>query len=145
MSFLNSMLSMAASFSGDQKKQDQASVLSALVQVTNQYPGGLPALFEQFKQGGLETVLKSWMSQHTESIPVQPQQLEHAMGSSLINDLAVKSGLNQQVVVQYLVQLLPLLINTLAKKGIISETTIPEKLDAESIMTAALSLLNRNK
>lgn len=143
MSFLNSMLSMAASLGGDQKKQDQASLLTALLQVTNHYPGGLPALFEQFKQGGLETVLKSWMSKNAEPMAVQPQQLEHAMGASLINDLAVKSGLNQQLVVQYMVQLLPLLINTLAKKGIISETNIPEKLDTNSLITTVLGLLTK--
>ncbi|MEZ2722217.1 YidB family protein [Paenalcaligenes hominis] len=143
MSFLNSMLSMAASLGGDQKKQDQASLLTALLQVTNQHPGGLPALFEQFKQGGLETVLKSWMNQQAEPMAVQPKQLEHAMGASLINDLAVKSGLNQQLVVQYLVQLLPLLINTLAKKGIISETNIPEKLDTNSLITTVLGLLTK--
>lgn len=143
MSFLNSVLTMAASLGGDQKKQEQASLLNALLQVTNQYPGGVPALFDQFKQGGLDTVLKSWMGTTSEPMPVQPQQLEQAMGPSLITELATKTGLNQGVVVQYLVQLLPVLINTLAKKGVISENHIPEKLDPSTLMTTVLGLLSK--
>lgn len=136
---------MAASLGADPKKQEQANLLTALVQVTNQYPGGLPALFDQFKQGGLETVLKSWLGATAEPMPVQPQQLEQAMGASLITDLASKTGLNQAVVVQYLVQLLPVLINTLAKKGVLSENNIPEKLDPSALMSTVLSLLSKNK
>lgn len=143
MSFFNSVLTMAASLGGDQKRQDQASVLSALLQVVNQYPGGMPALFEKFKQGGLETILTSWLGASTTPLPVQPQQLEQALGASVLTDLAAKSGLNQTVALQYLAQLLPLLISTLAQKGVISETNMPEKLDASSLIGTVLSLLSK--
>lgn len=143
MSFFNSVLTMAASLGGDQKRQDQASVLNALLQVVNQYPGGMPALFEQFKQGGLETIVKSWLGANATPMSVQPQQLEQALGDSVLTDLASKSGLSQTVALQYLAQLLPLLISTLAQKGVISESNIPEKLDASSLMTTILSLLSK--
>lgn len=143
MSFFNSVLTMAASLGGDQKKQDQASLLNALLQVVNQYPGGMPALFEQFKKGGLETILKSWMGASANPLPVQPQQLEQALGDTVLTELASKSGLSQTVALQYLTQLLPLLISTLANKGVISENNIPEKLDASSLMTTVLSLLSK--
>lgn len=145
MSFINSVLGMAASLGGDQKRQDQASLLNALLETANQHPGGLPALFEQLKQGGLGTVVASWLNANTEPQAVQPQQLEHALGASMINDLSTKTGLNQNVVLQYLVKLLPLLITTLAQKGIIAENKIPQKLDSNALMTTVLSLLSKSK
>ncbi len=145
MSLINSVLGMAASLGSDQKKQDQAKLLNTLLQTANQYPGGLPGLFEQFKQGGMGTVLSSWLSASSEPMAVEPQQLEQALGANLMNDLSTKTGLSQNIVLQYLVQLLPLLINTLAKKGIVSENHIPEKLDPSSLITTVLGLLTKSK
>lgn len=145
MSFINSVLSMAASMGGDQKRQDQANVLNALLETANQFPGGLPALFEQLKQGGLGSVVKSWFSANAEPVAIESQQLEQALGPAVMGSLTTKTGLTQSVVLQYLVKLLPLLITTMVQKGVISENKIPEKLDSSSLMTTVLSLLTKAK
>ena len=109
MSLLNSVLSAAASMALGKDQKEQASLLPALLQALNQYPGGINGLVDAFKQGGLGAVVASWMGQG-QNLPVEPSQLEQVLGTGMLSDLAEKSGLTQSSVLNHLTNLLPVVV-----------------------------------
>lgn len=128
---------------GNKNKADQVHVLSSLLQVINQYPGGAKALFAQFQQGGLGAVLSSWLNPSAQRMAVQPDQLKSALGDSVVNEVAEQSGVDQQSVLQHLSTLLPMVVGSLAEKGVVSENNIPEKLDSSAVISAVLGMLKK--
>lgn len=148
MSLFNSVLSAASSAVLSKDQKEQVSLLPALVQVVNQYPGGLNGLVETFQKGGLGAIVSSWMSQG-QNLPVEPNQLEQVLGSSMVNDLVRKSGLNQASVLSHLSTLLPLVVDKVfsgSKTDNINDSTplesAPAQLDASTLMTSILGMLN---
>lgn len=145
MSLFNSVLSAASSMVLNQDQKEQASLLPALVQVVNQYPGGINGLIQTFQKGGLGAIVSSWMSQG-QNLPVASNQLEQVLGSSMVNDLVQKSGLNQAAVLSHLTTLLPLVVDkvfTSSATDTAEPTSTPTQLDATSLMTSILGMLNK--
>lgn len=149
MSLFNSVLSAASSMVLNKDQKEQVSLLPALVQVVNQYPGGINGLVQTFQKGGLGAIVSSWMGQG-HNLPVEPNQLEQVLGSSMVSDLVQKSGLNQSAVLSHLSTLLPLVIDkvfsdseTNHEKGSTSVASAPAQLDANTLITSILDMLHK--
>lgn len=147
MSLFNSVLSAAASLGLGKDQKEQASLLPALIQVVNQYPGGITGLMQAFQQGGLGAIVNSWMGQG-KNLPVEPNQLQQILGSSMVGDLVQKSGLDQSSVLSHLTTLLPVVVDKVFSSPADAEPSTasaqaPTQLDATSLMTSVLSMLKK--
>jgi uncharacterized protein YidB (DUF937 family) len=82
--------------------------------------GGLPGLKEKFNQAGMTEIFASWVSTG-ENKTVQPDQLEKALGSDAIADMAQKLGLNVGMVLPLISQFLPQVIDKLTPNGVVED------------------------
>ncbi|MBM6596142.1 YidB family protein [Microvirga pudoricolor] len=68
--------------------------------------GGLSDLLEQFRQNGQGDVADSWVKQGPNQ-PVQPHQLEQAIGPDVLDTLTQQTGLSREEILSRLSQNLP--------------------------------------
>ncbi|TDU73085.1 uncharacterized protein YidB (DUF937 family) [Prosthecobacter fusiformis] len=101
-------------FGGGSKQGDM------LTSLMNQ-AGGLGGLMQQFQQAGLGETFASWVSAD-KNLPVQPDQLEAALGSQAVQDLAAKLGFDAKMVLPLMSQFLPQIIDRLTPNGVIDDT-----------------------
>lgn len=116
---------------------NQGSMLNDLLSQA----GGLNGLKEQFQKAGLGDAFASWVSTD-QNQSVQPSQLESALGSDAIRDLAAKVGFDVKMVLPLLSQFLPQVIDKLTPNGAIEDAFPPtEKLQEVlgSVMKGGLS------
>lgn len=78
--------------------------------------GGLSGLIEKFSQGGLAEQVTSWVSKG-ENLPISAEQLQAVLGSSFVQDIAAKLGINTADVAGSLAGLLPQVIDKLTPDG----------------------------
>ncbi len=78
--------------------------------------GGLSDLVDLFKQKGLGDQVSSWVSTG-KNLPVSADQMQHALGSDLIAQLAAKVGVTPEQTSGGLAHLLPQLIDQLTPDG----------------------------
>ena len=83
--------------------------------------GGLGGLMQQFQQAGLGDTFASWVSTD-ENKPVQPDQLETALGADAVRDMAAKLGFDAKMVLPLMSQFLPQIIDRLTPGGVIDDT-----------------------
>lgn len=77
---------------------------------------GLAGLVQQLQQGGLAEQVGSWVSTG-QNLPVSPEQLQGALGSDLLGQLAGRMGLDAGQAAGPLAQLLPQVIDALTPNG----------------------------
>ena len=78
--------------------------------------GGLGALIDRFRQGGLEDVIKSWIGTGPNK-EISPPQLQRALGPETIDNLSRESGLPKDDLLSQLSKLLPDVIDKLTPNG----------------------------
>jgi len=77
---------------------------------------GLGGLIDQFKRGGLEEIIQSWIGTG-QNKAITPNQLHSALGPETVDSLAKDSGLPREDLLSQLAQLLPDVIDNLTPKG----------------------------
>lgn len=119
---LGSLLNgLANSFGGGQAGSSAAggvaagSLLAAAMALMQQQ-GGLSALLEKFRQGGLGQHVDSWVGKGP-NLPVSADQLHQVLGSGALNSIAAKLGIPAQQAGTSMAQLLPELVNQLTPGG----------------------------
>ena len=78
--------------------------------------GGLSDLIGKLTAGGVAPQVNSWVGPGANQ-PVQPGQLGSALGQSTLNELAQRTGMSQQELLNQLAAVLPQLINHLTPNG----------------------------
>jgi len=78
--------------------------------------GGLSDLIGKLAAGGAAPQVNSWVGPGANQ-PIQPGQLGSALGQSTLNDLAQRTGMSQQELLNQLALVLPQLINHLTPQG----------------------------
>lgn len=78
--------------------------------------GGVNGLLDQLRKGGLGSQVDSWVSTGPND-PIQPQQLESALGTDTVNRLSGSTGLSIQSLLPLLATILPMVINHLTPNG----------------------------
>lgn len=80
--------------------------------------GGLSGLAAQFEQQGLGHLVQSWIGTG-KNLPVNAEQLQQALGSKTVTQLAGNTGLDSQQLLQTLSQLLPQAVDNMTPGGVI--------------------------
>jgi uncharacterized protein YidB (DUF937 family) len=78
--------------------------------------GGLNALVHKLEANGLGEVVHSWIGTGTNR-PITPEQLQSALGSDWIQQIAARVGLSPDVISAHLSEILPKIIDRLTPAG----------------------------
>jgi len=81
-----------------------------------QQNGGLPGVLDSFRQSGMAQHADSWVSTGP-NVGISGDQLQQALGSSSIGNVASQLGLSHGQASSALAQILPELINQLTPSG----------------------------
>jgi uncharacterized protein YidB (DUF937 family) len=138
MGLLDSVLSAVEGGNGQGGQGGQAALLQAVVAQVNNYPGGLPALVEKLRQGGLAEVVESWVGTGSNQ-PVSGEQLQSALGDDTIDNIAQSAGQDRSTVLAGLGQLLPHVVDHATPDGNVNSGG----LDASALLGSLSGLLGR--
>jgi len=78
--------------------------------------GGVAGVVSQFEQQGLGATVKSWVATGPNQ-PITPAQVQQALGSDTVSQLAAKAGLDVKDMLQKLSTALPQAIDKLTPAG----------------------------
>jgi uncharacterized protein YidB (DUF937 family) len=78
--------------------------------------GGLQNIASQFEKNGLGDTMKSWISQGR-NLPITADQIQRALGSAKVKELAAKMGLPADKLAELLAQHLPQAIDKVTPDG----------------------------
>ncbi|MDR0806437.1 MAG: YidB family protein [Enterobacteriaceae bacterium] len=78
--------------------------------------GGISGLLDKLRQGGLTEEIKSWISTGANA-SISAQQIQNALNSDALQQLAAKLGINIQEASGIIAQYLPELVNKLSPQG----------------------------
>lgn len=79
--------------------------------------GGIQAILEKFRQGGLSEIVASWISSTMMNQMISPAQITSVLGSPAISELASKLGLDAGTATSMLAQYLPTIVDKLSPNG----------------------------
>jgi uncharacterized protein YidB (DUF937 family) len=79
---------------------------------------GLQGLVKAFGENGLGDIVGSWVGKST-SLPISAQQIQQALGSEMLQQLATQHGLEVRAVASQLAQHLPGIVDRLTPNGIV--------------------------
>ena len=103
--------------SGGQSDSGGEGLQRALFQTLGQEgTEGLSGLAQNFQSQGLGDIFSSWVGTG-ENKPIQPQQLQSALGADTLQQLAGGAGMSLQAALPLLAQLLPVVIDKLTPQG----------------------------
>ena len=95
----------------------QNPIMTAVVGlIGDQQAGGLPGLIRRFQERGLGDQVASWVGPG-QNLPVSGGQMEDALGSQKIEQLAQHAGCTKEEVSTGLAEILPLIIDRLTPDG----------------------------
>jgi len=86
--------------------------------------GGLSALLQQLEAKGLGQVAQSWIGTGN-NLPISAEQIENALGSEQVQQLAAKVGVSPDVIKSHLAEILPKIVDRLTPDG-----KVPASADA---------------
>jgi uncharacterized protein YidB (DUF937 family) len=116
MGILDSLLSgISGETSGNQNV-----IKNVLGLLSNGNSGGLQGIVNQLTKNGLGNIVSSWVSTG-ENQPVEPEQLQNALGSNLMEQFASKLGLSHSETASRLSSVLPTVIDKLTPDGKLPE------------------------
>jgi outer membrane protein OmpA-like peptidoglycan-associated protein/uncharacterized protein YidB (DUF937 family) len=81
-------------------------------------PGGIGAFLDRFKAAGFATEVASWVG-GTDAVPLSGQEVEEALGSDVISEIADEAGVSQRFARTILGYAIPKIIGQLAQGGAI--------------------------
>ena len=111
---------------GDADEKQQGVLVSAVMGLIQNQPGGLAGLAEKFQNGGLGGVVQSWISTD-QNQPISADQIQQVLGSDTLQQLATKAGIDPSQAASSLSQLLPQLVDHLTPNGHIPEGNLLEQ------------------
>lgn len=101
--------------------------------VTSETAGGLAGFVDRFRQAGLGALVASWIGP-SDNQPLQPSQMEAALGSNFVPDIARRMGTAASGLVAPIAFLIPRIVDLLTPGG-----TMPATLPADARALLATS------
>ena len=83
-------------------------------------PDALRDLVSRLQQSGYGDIINSWLGNGSNQ-PIEPHQLDHAIGSDRIDQLSSQAGVLRQSLLADLARLLPTVVNSLTPQGRLPE------------------------
>ncbi|MBH5330000.1 DUF937 domain-containing protein [Eikenella sp. S3360] len=116
MALMDNLMNAAAQMLGG-KDSNGTGPLSDMAMDLVKQQGGLSNLISQLQQGGLGDTLNSWVSNQAGNLPVSGSQLQQALGSDTVNQLAQKFGVDASQASDMLAKILPDLVDKATPNG----------------------------
>jgi uncharacterized protein YidB (DUF937 family) len=109
----------------------QQNPLLQMVAGLLQQPGGLQGLIDQLQKGGLGAQAASWVGTGS-NLPVEPGQLQQALGGDWMSALASQLGTSPDQASQSVASLLPDVIDKLPPGGTVGDlqSLVPQDLES---------------
>ena len=127
--------SQLAGFLGGSSKEGEAGLSTAatdqVAEVVEQQ--GLGGLLQKFREGGLGDVVSSWVGTGA-NLPISGEQIQQALGSDVVQNLAAKIGIPTEQAAALLSQILPQAVDTMTPEGRVAE-------DEAAVVVTETSLL----
>ena len=101
-----------ASANGPGNATTPGVAFSAVARLVQNFPGGVSGLVKRFEQAGLGGVAQSWIGAGANQT-VSPHQLEQAVGSAPIDQVAKEVGTSHDQAAGHIASLLPLVLDHL--------------------------------
>jgi len=115
MGLIDEVLSMAGS-SGAQQQQHTTALTAIMGYINSPQVGGIAGLQKMFQQGGLGSVVGSWISSG-QNMPISADQLQNVLHSGALQQAAQQAGMNSSQLTGMMSTLLPHLVNHLTPNG----------------------------
>ena len=96
--------------------EDNSLLESVIAIISDPQTGGLSGLIEKISAGGLGKQAASWVN-IGENLPISAEQIQAVLGSSFVQGLAEKVGINTADIAGSLSSLLPQVIDKLTPDG----------------------------
>ncbi|MEQ1559464.1 MAG: YidB family protein [Methyloglobulus sp.] len=118
MSLLDTVLGVVKSQMGNNAAPtaEHGMLESIIGMISDPQSGGLSGLVEKMAAGGLGEQVASWVGTGN-NLPISAEQLQAVLGSSFVQGLAEKFGINTADVAGSLSSLLPQVIDKLTPEG----------------------------
>jgi uncharacterized protein YidB (DUF937 family) len=112
------LLDLAGQFLGGNQSGEapQASMLSSVIGLIQNQPGGLQGLLAKFQQSGMGDHVASWVGTG-ENLPINADQVQQALGSEQVEAIAQQAGIPAEHASGGLAAMLPEIINHLTPNG----------------------------
>lgn len=94
----------------------QGDLLNSVIGLVNGADGGLAGLVQKFETSGLKEQVASWVSTGS-NLPISAEQIQSALGSSTIQDIAAKLGIDTSAAASSIASLLPQVVDKLTPDG----------------------------
>jgi uncharacterized protein YidB (DUF937 family) len=115
-SMLSNALSGGTLGAGQPGGLNTQDVLGTVMGALNNHPGGLGGVVQSLTQGGLSDAVNSWIG-NGQNTAVTPGQIQGAIGSGPINEIAGKLGISPEMAGTVLSQVLPHIVDHLTPNG----------------------------
>ena len=122
MGLLDSIVDVVSAQAGGTAGNQGNLLTSVLGMLNSPETGGLGGLVQKMIAGGLQEQVASWIGTGS-NLPVSGDQLQSILGSSFVQDIATKLGINVADVSGGLANLLPTVIDKLTPDGKLPENT----------------------
>ncbi|WP_018651277.1 YidB family protein [Actinobacillus capsulatus] len=88
-----------------------------LIQALLQSQGGVEGVIAKLQQGGLDDLLKTWISADEENAPVSGEQIANVFGQENLQAVAQEAGVEEKDAGDLLAEFLPKIVDTLTPDG----------------------------
>jgi len=95
---------------------NSSPIVSGLLQMIQNQPGGLQGLVQMFHDKGLGEAVSSWVGTG-QNLPVGAEQINQALGSDQVKALAAKAGISPDQAGSAFAQFLPGIVDKLTPNG----------------------------
>lgn len=116
MGFLDEMATKAVASAGGSSNP----IVSAVLQLIQNQPGGISGLLQQFHEKGLGDLVNSWVSTG-QNLPVSSDQVQHVLGTEQVQQVAASAGIPAQLASSKLAEFLPMIVDKLTPNGQVPE------------------------
>ncbi len=114
--------SIAGALEGQTEAPGQGGMLGSVMGLLNSPEvGGLSGLMQKFSQGGMGEQVASWIG-NGQNLPISGEQLQSALGSPLVQEIAAKMGLDPSTAASSLATLLPGVVDSMTPNGQLPES-----------------------
>jgi uncharacterized protein YidB (DUF937 family) len=100
-----------------------------VMKLVRNYPGGIRALLEHLRQGGLGPQVDSWLG-NGPNARLTTDEVMHVVGNHRLEQLAERFGLDQTQVASTIADLLPEIVHALTPSGEVHDEIVAARMQA---------------
>jgi uncharacterized protein YidB (DUF937 family) len=126
MGLMDEVLAMAGS-SGAQQGQHASALTAIMTYINSPQVGGIAGLQNMFQQGGLGSIVSSWIG-NGQNLPVSASQLQNVLHGGALQQAAQQAGMDPSQLTGMMSSLLPHLVDKLSPNGQVPDASALQKM-----------------